>query len=137
MIRRLSPFIASILMAACVTITALAYASPVDPTWIAGVYDDADYDEVVNLLTETSGVGDGGFHTTAQSLTAIAGSAEGASMPVQSATLLCMQPRSPPPTARVSLELLDSTLLRFWSSGSWPSYPRRLLSPSAIEVSAA
>jgi len=32
----------------------LAYASIVDPTWIAGIYDGADYDEVVSLLTETT-----------------------------------------------------------------------------------
>src|SRR5262249_55533148 len=31
-----------------------AYASPPDPTWIAGVYDAADYDVVVWLLTDTN-----------------------------------------------------------------------------------
>ena len=31
------------------------YASAIDPTWLAGIYDDADYDEIVRLLTETSG----------------------------------------------------------------------------------
>ena len=29
----------------------LAYASPPDPTWLAGVYDQADFDDVVDLLT--------------------------------------------------------------------------------------
>jgi len=29
----------------------LAYASPPDQTWIAGVYDQADFDDVVGLLT--------------------------------------------------------------------------------------
>src|SRR5215469_15158063 len=29
----------------------LAYASPPDPTWLAGVYDQADFDDVVCLLT--------------------------------------------------------------------------------------
>ena len=37
-----------------VAIIPLAYASVADPTWIAGVYDGADYDEVVSLLTETT-----------------------------------------------------------------------------------
>ncbi len=32
-------------------LTPLAYASPPDPSWIRGVYDDADYDDVVNLIT--------------------------------------------------------------------------------------
>jgi hypothetical protein len=29
----------------------LAHASPPDPTWLAGVYDQADFDDVVDLLT--------------------------------------------------------------------------------------
>ena len=29
----------------------LAHASPPDPTWVAGVYDQADFDDVVCLLT--------------------------------------------------------------------------------------
>ncbi len=33
----------------------LAYASPPDPTWIAGIYDNADYDEVVGLVTDGTG----------------------------------------------------------------------------------
>jgi hypothetical protein len=35
------------LVVALSTLTALCYASPPDPTWIAGLYDDADQDEVV------------------------------------------------------------------------------------------
>jgi hypothetical protein len=41
-------FIAAVLT----TISGLAsYASPADPTWIPGVYDDADFDDVVGLVT--------------------------------------------------------------------------------------
>ncbi len=29
----------------------LAYASPPDPAWISGLYDDADYDDVVVVAT--------------------------------------------------------------------------------------
>ena len=29
----------------------LAHASPSDPTWLAGVYDQADFDDVLSLLT--------------------------------------------------------------------------------------
>ena len=29
----------------------LAYASPPDPSWIPGIYDDADFDDVVGLAT--------------------------------------------------------------------------------------
>jgi hypothetical protein len=34
---------------------ALAYASPPDPSWISGIYDDADYDDVVTLVTSATG----------------------------------------------------------------------------------
>jgi hypothetical protein len=40
------------------TLPVLAYASPPDPTWIAGLWDDADYDDVVILVTSTSGIAD-------------------------------------------------------------------------------
>src|SRR5215472_6137992 len=29
----------------------LAYGSPPDPTWVSGFHDDADYDDVVGLVT--------------------------------------------------------------------------------------
>jgi hypothetical protein len=35
--------------------TPLALASPPDPTWIGGMYDDADFDDVVILLTTGAG----------------------------------------------------------------------------------
>ena len=37
---------------------ALAYASPPDPSWISGIYDDRDYDEVVGMVTDGMGVSD-------------------------------------------------------------------------------
>ena len=39
-----------------VALTPLAYASPPDPSWIRGVYDDGDYDDVLVLLTSSVGV---------------------------------------------------------------------------------
>lgn len=35
---------------------ALAHASPPDPSWISGFYDDADFDDVVTLAVTASGV---------------------------------------------------------------------------------
>jgi hypothetical protein len=32
----------------------LAYASPADQSWVAGIYDAADYDDVVWLVTNTT-----------------------------------------------------------------------------------
>src|SRR5262245_56171489 len=34
-----------------ITPVTLAHASPPDQTWLAGVYDQADFDDVVDLLT--------------------------------------------------------------------------------------
>lgn len=34
----------------------LAYATPPDPSWVRGVYDDGDFDDVVSLITSTSAV---------------------------------------------------------------------------------
>ncbi|HTY77631.1 MAG TPA: hypothetical protein VMI34_07425 [Candidatus Bathyarchaeia archaeon] len=34
----------------------LAYANPPDPTWTSGVYDDADLDAIVGLITSESGL---------------------------------------------------------------------------------
>ena len=45
---QLSRRLAAILLtAALATLTPLAHGSPPDPTWIAGLYDDADYDDAV------------------------------------------------------------------------------------------
>ena len=43
------------LLFACATLPALAHASPPDPSWIAGIYDDADYDDVVTLVQSGAG----------------------------------------------------------------------------------
>lgn len=43
-----------VLVALMLTLTGLAYASPPDPTWIAGLFDDDDFDNVVNYITSTS-----------------------------------------------------------------------------------
>jgi hypothetical protein len=42
-------FATLLLLVPLVWLTPLAYASPPDQTWIGGLYDDADYDDVVLL----------------------------------------------------------------------------------------
>jgi hypothetical protein len=39
---------------ALILLPALAFASPPDPSWIAGIYDGADGDDIVSLVYETS-----------------------------------------------------------------------------------
>ena len=47
-------FVPTFLAIALVTLVPLALASPPDPTWIAGAYDDADRDDAVIAVTEAS-----------------------------------------------------------------------------------
>ena len=46
--------VALLLLGVLVALTPLAHARPPDPTWIAGLWDDADYDDVVLLVTFSS-----------------------------------------------------------------------------------
>jgi hypothetical protein len=39
---------------ALILLPAVAFASPPDPSWIAGIYDGADGDDIVSLVYETS-----------------------------------------------------------------------------------
>ena len=45
-----------VLVALMLTLTSVAYASPPDPIWIPGLYDDDDFDNVVDFITSSSGV---------------------------------------------------------------------------------
>jgi len=47
-------FLATVLLGAFVVIMPLAHAHTSDPAWIPGIYDEADYDDISALLTETS-----------------------------------------------------------------------------------
>jgi len=47
----------SVLLAgALLTLVPLAHSSPPDPTWIAGLYDDADYDDAVLAISDGVGL---------------------------------------------------------------------------------
>ena len=45
----------ALLCLALLTLVALAHASPPDETWQPGIYDDADFDDVIALITLLSG----------------------------------------------------------------------------------
>jgi len=47
-----------VLVVVLVALTPLAYASPPDPSWNRGVYDDGDFDDGVVLITSATGVVD-------------------------------------------------------------------------------
>lgn len=44
-----------LLLLAPVALSGLAQASPPDPTWIQGLYDDGDGDSIVSLITSGAG----------------------------------------------------------------------------------
>jgi hypothetical protein len=43
---------------ALLTLGAVAYASPPDPTWVAGLWDNGDHDDVVMLVTSMAAAAD-------------------------------------------------------------------------------
>jgi len=44
-------FVIGLLVGSMLVLAPLAHASPPDQTWIPGLYDNADYDDVVNAAT--------------------------------------------------------------------------------------
>src|SRR5882672_4187717 len=44
-----------LLAALVISVVCLAHASPPDPTWIPGIYDDADGDDIVSLIASGTG----------------------------------------------------------------------------------
>jgi hypothetical protein len=51
----LRAFLVLTLLPVVVGLVSLAYARPPDPTWISGIYDDGDYDDVVIAITLLQG----------------------------------------------------------------------------------
>jgi hypothetical protein len=56
--RRSTP-VAALLLAVMAVLTPLALASPPDPLWVGGLFDAADFDDVVVAVTSTDGATDG------------------------------------------------------------------------------
>ncbi len=52
--RSLPRMLLLVLMVALTTLTALAYASPPDPTWVSGFFNDDDNDDGVFLITSSA-----------------------------------------------------------------------------------
>ena len=53
---KLRAALALALLSSLLLLAPLAYASPPDPSWISGFYDDADFDNIIGLITVGSGV---------------------------------------------------------------------------------
>ncbi|HEY7250935.1 MAG TPA: hypothetical protein VIG37_10595 [Methylomirabilota bacterium] len=91
-----APLLAVVLTTA-IALPALAHASPPDSTWIAGVYDDADYDDVIVRVTSATGDVASGASADLRPLHALVlGLAPCAESAPASLIDLTAQPRAPP-----------------------------------------
>ena len=95
--RRLALGTAPFLLLLNAVLTSMAYASPPDPSWIKGIYDDGDFDNVVVQVTSGAGVIDLAPFAEIRALppfTAWVVQDTNSSVPTQSPTSL--RPRAPP-----------------------------------------
>jgi hypothetical protein len=53
-------WLAVLCLGVLLTLPPIAHASPTDPVWIPGLYDDNDYDDVILFITGAVSAGDSG-----------------------------------------------------------------------------
>jgi len=99
--RRLGSAFLALLLAGIVGIlTPIAQASPPDPSWIRGMYDDNDFDDVVGLITSGAGlVSEITRIELRPVLIVITAILPPDDRPVPSFSLPSARPRAPPPAA--------------------------------------
>jgi len=98
--RRGSAFVALLLAGIVGILIPIAQASPPDPSWIRGMYDDNDFDDVVALITSGSGlVGEITRVELRPDRVVITAILPLDDSPVPSLSLASAQPRAPPPAA--------------------------------------
>ena len=87
----------SIVVVQCALVP-MAYASPPDPTYLAGIWDNADYDEIIILVTSASGSTDTTHHASEliRPLVAVAVILPGANAVLPTASLSLQPSRAPP-----------------------------------------
>ena len=85
-----------VLLVCCGTLPLLARASLPDPTWLPGIYDNADYDDVIGLLTDTAAIRELQLIATGPARLDFWPVLAGAPSVVPDAFLLGFRPRSPP-----------------------------------------
>ena len=78
-------------------LTPLAHASPSDPSWIAGFWDDGDYDDIVILITSSVGAVEPHLLSDARLVQPVVGFIPAvAEEPVPAPTASANQTRAPP-----------------------------------------
>jgi hypothetical protein len=53
---KLRAALALVVLCPLVGLVTLAYASPPDPSWVEGIYDDADFDDIIVFITSGAAV---------------------------------------------------------------------------------
>ena len=97
--RRGSAWFACLLFALIVGLPVLAYASPPDPSWGHGVYDDADLDDIVCSIIASSGlVEDLCAASQSPHFTLTDAELPQNDRSIASSSLASPQPRAPPPS---------------------------------------
>jgi hypothetical protein len=92
----LRPTLFLIPVALLVVLTPLAFASPPDPSWIRGIYDDADFDDVIVFLTSGGGVVEPSSSDVVPWQVAVADVFQAAEEPRSAPALYSKPPRAPP-----------------------------------------
>src|SRR5919197_4844756 len=78
-------------------LTPLAYATPPDPSWVRGLWDGADFDDIVLLITSDSGVvEDGSLAGLFPVLDSRGSLIESGRSVVSAAAVSSSKPRAPP-----------------------------------------
>ena len=86
-----------LLVTTLVVPTSLAFASPPDPSWIQGIYDEGDFDNVVDLISSSAGVVDlfpTGYRRVVPLVIAVLPEMYERALPRKGSALI--QPRAPP-----------------------------------------
>src|SRR5438445_10765175 len=89
--------LALVLVGVLVSVTPLAHTSPPDPRWIGGIYDGADFDDVVVFIVSTAALGEPVVSAIAHPAPIIIGCAPRASeTPIPSPGISSHPVRAPP-----------------------------------------
>jgi hypothetical protein len=90
------PVLAVMLLSAVATLAPLAYATPPDPTWIAGLWDDDDHDDVIALVTSLGGAIEPQRSCYGKPVQAVVATPHVVERPALSAARSSPPPRAPP-----------------------------------------
>ena len=87
------------LITAVLALAPVAHASPPDQTWIAGLYDNADFDDVILFITSGLGAVQPSLMWSPRVVAPVVGLVSPADTPVQSLRRVASGPSRAPPLA--------------------------------------